>query len=75
MVLHLSMRTSLVEKWSRNGRRGLPDLAKGNYRENRGNRILPNIYYSLFVFVKGRKFSFFTNLMNSKLISELVSSD
>ena len=32
-----------------------------------------NIY--IFVFVKGRHFPFLTNLINSKLISELVSSD
>ena len=38
-----------------------------------GNVIF--ILYSLFVFVKGRHFPFFTNLLNSKLISELVSSD
>ena len=64
--------------WSRNGRNnvliGLPDLAKGRKIENRDKSR--NSKYSLFVFVKGRHFTlFFTNLMNSKLFSELVSSD
>ena len=47
---------------SRNGRnnvlRGLPDLAK-KLSEIVINRRLPDIYYSLFVFVKGRQFSYF----------------
>ena len=55
---------------------GLPDLAKGRKLSKIViNRRLPNIEYSLFVFVKGRHFTFFTSLINSKLISELVSSD
>ena len=42
---------------------GLPDKAKGRK-------------LSKFVFVKGRHFTiFFANWINSKLISELVSSD
>ena len=66
--------------WPRNGRNdvliGLPVLAKGrNLSKIVINRRLPNIQYSLLVFVKGRHFTFFfTNLVNSKLISELVSS-
>ena len=56
---------------------GLPDLAKERKLSKFViNRRLPNIQYSLFVYVKGRHFTIFcTNLMNSKLISELVSSD
>ena len=56
---------------------GLPDLAKERKLSKIViNRRLPNIYYSLFVFVKGRHFVvFFTNLMASKLISALVTSD
>ena len=55
---------------------GLPDFAKGRKLSKIViNRRLPNIKYSLFVFVKGRHFTiFFTNLVKSKLISELVSS-
>ena len=52
---------------------GLPDMAKERKLSNFViNRRLPNIQYSIFVFVKGRHF---TILINSKLISELVSSD
>ena len=57
---------------------GLPDLAKERKLSKIAiNQRLPNSYYSLFVSVKGRHFTifFFTNLINSKLISELVSSD
>ena len=67
--------------WSRNGRNnvliGLPGLAKEKKLSKIViNRSLPNIWYSLSVFVKERHFTiFFTNLINSKLISALVSSD
>ena len=56
---------------------GLPDLAKERKLSRiMINRRLPNIYYSLFVFVKGRHFNFFViNLVNSKLISEIVKFD
>ena len=56
---------------------GLPNQAKGRkLLKIVINRRLPNILYSLFVFVKGRHFTIlFTNWINSKLISELVSSD
>ena len=36
--------------------------------------VLMQHNYDEFVFVKGRHFTFFTHLINSKLISELVSS-
>ena len=36
---------------------------------------VPILYYFLFVIVKGKQFIFLTNLINSKLISELVSND
>ena len=66
--------------WSRNGRNnvliGLPDLAKGKMLSKIViNWRIPNIRYCLFVFVQGRHFTFFTNLINSKFISELVASD
>ena len=56
---------------------GLPNQAKGRKLSKIViNRRLPNIQYSLFVFVKGKHFTIFlTNWINSKLISELVSSD
>ena len=56
---------------------GLPDLAKERKLSKiLINRRLPNFYYSLFVFITGRHFTIvFTNLINSKLISELFSSD
>ena len=56
---------------------GLPDKAKGRMLSKIViNRRIPNIQYSLFVCVKGRHFTiFFTNLIDSKLISELLSSD
>ena len=55
----------------------LPDLVKEQKLSKiEINRKLPNIRYSLFVYVQGRHFIFFfTNLINSKFISELVSSD
>ena len=52
---------------------GLPDLAKENFENHDKSKITKHLY-SLFVIVKGRQFTF-SNLINSKLISELVSSD
>ena len=63
----------------RNGRnnvlRGLLDLAKENYRKSWliGDYRTFNIPY-LFL-SKGDNFQPFTNLINSKMISELVSGD
>ena len=63
---------------SRKGRNnvliGLPDLVN----ERKLSKMVIKYLISVFVFVKGRHstfFFFFTNLINSKLISELVSSD
>ena len=55
--------------------RGLPDLAKENCRkswkiEDYQTFDIPYLFLS-----KGDNFQYFTNLLNSKLISELVSSD
>ena len=53
---------------------GLPDLAKKKVIENRDKSKITK--YLIFpFFVKGRHFTFFSNLINSKLISELVSRD
>ena len=54
---------------------GLPNLAKENYRKSRyieDNQTfnIPYLFMS-----KGDNFHFVTNLINSKLIYELVSSD
>ena len=49
---------------------GLPDLAKENIENRYQTFNIPYLYLS-----KGDNFQFFTNLINSKLISELVSSD
>ena len=56
---------------------GLPDLAKERKLSKiLINRRILNILYCLFVFVQGRHFTFFfTNLINSKFISDLVLSD
>ena len=56
---------------------GLPDMAKERKLSKiEINRKLPNILCSLFVYVQGRHFTlFFTNLINSKFISNLASSD
>ena len=67
MLLHLSLRTLLVEMIGRNNVLiDLTDLAKESYRKS----LVED--YQTFKFVKGRQF---TNWINSKLISELVSSD
>ena len=55
--------------------RGLSDLAKENFRkteliEDYQTFNIPYLFLS-----KGDNVQFFTNLINSKLISELVSSD
>ena len=55
--------------------RGLPDLAIENYRkslliEDYQTFNIPYLFLS-----KGDNFIFFTKLLNSKLIYELVSSD
>ena len=55
--------------------RGLPDLAKRKISKIVINQRLPNVQYSLFVFFKGRQFSFFYKSDNLKLISKFVSSD
>ena len=55
--------------------RGLPDLAKENYRKIViiGDYLTFNIPY-LFL-SKGDNFEYFTHSLHLKLISELVSSD
>ena len=56
---------------------GLPDLAKeGKLSKIVINRRLPNIIFHYLFLSKGDILQFlFTNLIKSKLISELVSSD
>ena len=50
--------------------RGLPDLAKENYGNSDKSKITKHLILS-----KGDNFQYFTNSLNLKLISELVSSD
>ena len=71
MLLHPSLRTLLVENGRNNVLIGLPDLAK-EIIENRDKLNITKHLIFLFVFLKGDHFNFFTN---SKLVSELVSSD
>ena len=63
----------------RNGRnnvlRGLPDLAKENYRKSLSIEDYQTCNIPYLFLSKGDNFQFFTNLINSKLFSELISSD
>ena len=77
MLLHLCIRTLLVKKWKKQCTEGstcfgkrtlLKSLSIEDYVYQTFN--IPCLFLS-----KGDNFQFFTNLINSKLISELVSRD
>ena len=75
MLLHLCMRTLLVANGRNNVLRGLHNLAKENYRKSISIEDYQTFNIPFLFLSNGDNFQFFTNLINSKLFSELVSSD
>ena len=54
---------------------GLPDLAKENFENRDKSKITKHLIFPIRYCQSETIYIFFTNLINSKLISELVSSD
>ena len=54
---------------------GLPDLAKKKVIENRDKSKITKYFFFFCFCQRETLYIFFTNLINSKLISELVSRD
>ena len=54
---------------------GLPDLAKENFENRDKSKITKHLIFPIRYCQRETIYIFFTNLINSKLISELVSSD
>ena len=71
----LSLSTLLVEKGRNNVLIGLPDLAKGRKFIGNCDKSKITKYLIFPICQRGTFYNFFTNLINSKLIFELVSSD
>ena len=71
MLLHLSLSTLLVAKCMNNVLIGLPDLA---IEKRDKSKITKYLIFPICLCQRETFYIFFTNLINSKLISELVSS-